>query len=760
MPNYRSCRRISNVTLHYLFAVFVCISAFIPTAYGNAVSEDNILTTNGSLDRYMPGSLSNGEFVMNLGPDGSPLFRRASEKDRASRASLGMCNDGWDDRFAGSSGANDYIRSVVSDGAGNIYVAGDFTMIGGVAANRVAKWDGSSWSPLGSGMNDDVIVLEMSGTDLYAAGYFTAADGNTNARRIARWNGSGWQPLGTGLQGNVVYDMTVSGSNVYVSGFALLFDLGHMVVKWDGAAWSRVGGRFNTMPWTMASSGADVYVGGNFTDINGAPITRLAKMNGNNWAPVGGGVDGFVRELRMSGSDLYVGGEFSMVGTTPANRIAKWNGTNWTTFDTGMNDRVNAIAISGSTVYAGGAFTTAGGTTVNHIAKWDGANWQPIDGGTNSGLPTPAGVWTIGISGTDVYAGGYFTTTGCRDAMHFGRYYNQRFIGGAPLSDLAGGGDWFDPANWSNGSVPAAASGATIAADASITSADATVGELRIDEGRTLTIAAGRTLTVTKNLNLLGSITGGGTVVVSNCAPSAVTRDTAATGTIRTTLVRCVSGAGTFDFPVGTLSGYSPVQLTNVIGSGNVSIIANDGTYTAAAANLPTNRLARWWQIDNPGGGITETDLVFNYRDTDINGIEADYRAYRISGGLASQMPGSVNTAANSVTAADITQFSDWTLAQAPPSAAEVSVSGRVTTADGHGIRNAVLTLTASNGNSMTARTGSFGYYRIDDVTTGENYVLTVSAKRYVFLEPSRIISVNESIGDADFRAEQNFLLR
>ncbi len=89
------------------------------------------------------------------------------------------------------------------------------------------------------------------------------------------------------------------------------------------------------------------------------------------------------------------------------------------------------------------------------------------------------------------------------------------------------------------------------------------------------------------------------------------------------------------------------------------------------------------------------------------------------------------------------------------PTAANASVSGRVTTADGRGIRNAILTI---SGGSLTTprfvRTGSFGYYSFEDLPAGETYVVTISSKRYIFSNPSRVITLNDSITDADFTAE------
>ena len=57
------------------------------------------------------------------------------------------------------------------DGSGNLYAGGDFTTAGGVSANCVAKWDGSAWRALGSGLNSVVRALAVDGSgNLYAGG--------------------------------------------------------------------------------------------------------------------------------------------------------------------------------------------------------------------------------------------------------------------------------------------------------------------------------------------------------------------------------------------------------------------------------------------------------------------------------------------------------------------------------------------------------------------------------------------------------------
>ena len=62
----------------------------------------------------------------------------------------------------------------------DLYVAGQFTTAGGVAATNIAKWNGTNWSALSSGLGDEfqyVNALDVLGSDLYAGGFFTNAGG-------------------------------------------------------------------------------------------------------------------------------------------------------------------------------------------------------------------------------------------------------------------------------------------------------------------------------------------------------------------------------------------------------------------------------------------------------------------------------------------------------------------------------------------------------------------------------------------------------
>ena len=92
--------------------------------------------------------------------------------------------------MGGVPGTDGTVYAAVMDGSGNLYIGGSFTVVGNVVANNIAKWNGSSWSALGSGMRQTIVyALAVSGSKLYAGGCFTTAGGNR--RPITSRNGTG-----------------------------------------------------------------------------------------------------------------------------------------------------------------------------------------------------------------------------------------------------------------------------------------------------------------------------------------------------------------------------------------------------------------------------------------------------------------------------------------------------------------------------------------------------------------------------------------
>ena len=96
-----------------------------------------------------------------------------------------------------------------------------------------------------------------------------------------------------------------------------------------------------------------------------------------------------------------------------------------------------------------------------------------------------------------------------------------------------------------------------------------------------------------------------------------------------------------------------------------------------------------------------------------------------------------------------------WGIEFIAPTAAQASISGRVLTSDGMGVRNAEMVLT---GNSLETplrvSTSSFGYFSFENLAIGETYVLTVNSRRFTFQVPSRVISLTDNATGIDFVAD------
>ena len=351
------------------------------------------------------------------------------------------------------------------DGGGPaLYVGGEFTSADGVPANHIAKLAGSGWSPLRSkGMNSRVAALAVyddgGGPALYAGGDFTSVAGVT-ANRIAKWDGSRWSALGSGLSSSIhalaVYDdgggpaLYAAGSFLHAGGVRV-----NGIARWDGSSWSAlrsgVSGYVHALAVYDGGGGPALYAAGVFARAGGMPVNHIARWDGSNWSSVGGGFGGGwgegVSALAVyddgAGPALYAGGTFSTAGGVPAKDIARWNGSGWAPLGSGMGGTyayVMSFAVhddgGGPALYAGGQFASAGGVAANHVAKWDGASWSPLGGGVGEGNSYlfALAVFDDG-SGPALYAGGSFTSVGGVVAKHIARW------NGTSWSELGSGVD-------------------------------------------------------------------------------------------------------------------------------------------------------------------------------------------------------------------------------------------------------------------------------------------------------------------------------
>jgi hypothetical protein len=237
--------------------------------------------------------------------------------------------------------------AVYDDGSGSaLYAGGDFSFAGGAPADNIAKWDGASWTNLASGVSGSgstrvyalAVYDDGGGSALYAAGDFILA-GGAPANNIAKWDGSTWTALGSGVN-NSVFARAVhndgSGPALYAGG--LFGNAGGAsalrIAKWDGSAWSSLGSGLNQIPNALTAfddgSGPALYAAGAFTMAGGVAARFAAKWDGSSWVALGSGMSSGVFALTVHddgfGPALYAGGSFVSAFDSEDSYIAKWGG--------------------------------------------------------------------------------------------------------------------------------------------------------------------------------------------------------------------------------------------------------------------------------------------------------------------------------------------------------------------------------------------------------------------------------------------------
>jgi len=305
-------------------------------------------------------------------------------------------------------GLNNNVYGLLTDTANSlIYSGGVFTASGATAVNRVASWDGSSFQPMNSGMNDFAYAFSFYSSELFCSGRFTTA-GTNACSRIAKWDGADWQPVGGGMNNEVFY-LHPYNSELYAGGIFTMAggNPASLIARWNGTSWDSLGsgvfGNVTPMVLTMQEYNGELYVAGQFSSAGGVAVNNIAKWDGASWSSVGTGISGgapFVSDMIVYNGELYVTGAFTFAGSNLARGIAKWDGSAW--FDVGTGITGNAgygavLSVYNGELYVGGNFTAVNGVPALSIARYNGIAWNDLGPGCN-----------LEVDALDVYNGELF----------------------------------------------------------------------------------------------------------------------------------------------------------------------------------------------------------------------------------------------------------------------------------------------------------------------------------------------------------------
>ncbi|NJN17654.1 MAG: hypothetical protein HC822_15960 [Oscillochloris sp.] len=348
-------------------------------------------------------------YAISFGPDGT-LYAGGTfnHTGNGPAAAIARWNGtAWSAMAAGIRDENDNTGEVKSllFHAGKLYVGGMFGQAGEVLAAHIAAWDGAGWSALGDGMYQEfltaapVVALLADGNGIIAAGRFDSAGGQMIGG-IARWNGTTWSPIGAagqeiGSQYLEVHALAPSPDGGYVAAGTIdragAYETVFGITRWDGEKWLSLGNgvaQYGDSPADVEAIVTDdkgrVFAAGYVNYVAGMPVQHLAMWQNGTWHNIGG-ISGdlpAIYDMLVVGEYLYIGGHFTQAGGISALNIARWHipTAQWSPLGAGINDTVYALAYGGGKLFAGGGFTMAGGSEALDVAIWDGTNWSALGG--------------------------------------------------------------------------------------------------------------------------------------------------------------------------------------------------------------------------------------------------------------------------------------------------------------------------------------------------------------------------------------------
>jgi len=389
------------------------------------------------------------------------------------------------------------VAGIAIDNSNRVYVAGDIgTAVndnGTSVAGPLVYWEAGQWRGLATMVPPFLVNdLAVDGAGKIYLMYVV----DVRLKIVDAWNGAAWTTLvyksGFPSPSVIAANPKYPAESLYIGGDFNEFYSPAIIntvqvannARWDGRRWfdmlpfGATGEVFAIAADNQGLPGA-LYVGGNFTSVEGNAASNIARFDGTKWDALGGGVNGAVHAIApisFNQPGAFVGGTFAAAinpdgSTVSVANIAFWDHTQkrWLPVSSGLNGAVYALKVSGYELYAGGAFTQAiNGPTVNRISRWSfsAQRWEALGGGVGGASMPEVRALAVGLGGSvssprfwrSVYVGGRFTEATnadgskvfCRNIMLWDGYDNNwRAVGNGTDDDVLAlalaGRDYYSP---------------------------------------------------------------------------------------------------------------------------------------------------------------------------------------------------------------------------------------------------------------------------------------------------------------------------
>jgi hypothetical protein len=262
---------------------------------------------------------------------------------------------------------------------GKLIVTGQFPLVAEldhwVPCLDIAAWDGTHWSPLGGGINGQYCVLGEYEGDLIEAGGDVSSPG-LQISGAARWNGVSWSALGTGPPWYLDYESIAEFQN------QLYLGADEGLWHFDNSVWASVPALDNQYVFAVAPSGPRLVVGGWFAQGGAIASPNVVFWDGTNFQPAGPGVNDYVDTATEWLGQPVIGGGFTASGATPLPGVAIWDGSQWQAMGT-RAVAVDRLLVQDGELFASGEFRLPDDSVVETIAHWTGTDWHVLGSGSN-----------------------------------------------------------------------------------------------------------------------------------------------------------------------------------------------------------------------------------------------------------------------------------------------------------------------------------------------------------------------------------------